>query len=421
MRCHGIDMKYRNTLVSCYLGYITQAIIVNLTPLFFVIFREEYNMSLAGIGQIVLVLFLMQLFIDAFAIKFVDKIGYKKTAVISSCFAALGLVLMSVLPVLMDNTYAAVMISIIVGSVGAGLTEVIISPIVDSLPSEAKASTMSLLHAFYCWGQLLVVVVTTIVLKIIVNMLGPEFWMLIPAAWALIPFFNIFGFIKAPVIEPHDTNSFSGLLSLFKDKTFIVVLVLMICAGASECSMSQWASYFAEVALGIPKVVGDILGPGLFALFMGIGRTVYGCFGKKIDLKKCLAACSVITVICYVLTIFCRLSAVSLIGCSVCGLGVSLMWPGMLSMSSERFPSGGSAMFALLALGGDIGCSIGPWITGIVSDKVCEGTYFLKISESIGMEIQELALRSGLFVVMIFPIFSVIGVIAIIRGLKKKN
>lgn len=386
--------QYTKTLYACYLGYITQAVVVNLAPLFFVIFQNSYGVSYSDLAGLVLLSFVVQIAADAAMIKVTPVVGYRKCAVAAHVFAALGLAGLGILPALI-TPYPAILICVVLYSVGGGLTEVVISPIVDALPGDAKASAMSLLHSFYSWGQMLVVVVTTAVLALI----GDDNWRFIPLVWAMIPFFNLFNFMRVPIVEVSEEQKQSGVGTFLRSPIFLTALFMMICGGASEMAMAQWASLFAERALGVSKVLGDLLGPCFFALCMGIGRTAYGILGDaKVNIEKALMACAGLSVVCYLVTVFMPVPVISLLGCAFCGFGVSLMWPGVLSYTSQKYSyNAGPVLFSLLALGGDVGCSLGPWITGVVSDL------YLAAAGG-GAEAQSQAIRCGILAAAVFPL-----------------
>ncbi len=403
--------NYKRTLFACYIGYITQAIVVNLAPLFFVIFQTDYGVTYSQIGGLVLFTFAVQMGVDLAMLKLLPKIGYRAAAVSAHVFSTVGLVLLSFLPHVMEP-YAGILISVFFYSIGGGLIEVVISPVVDSLPGDAKASGMSLLHSFYSWGQMLVVLLSTVLLKFI----GGSLWRLLPLFWALIPLINTFNFLFVPLIPISTEQKTKSPLGFFRSPVFIVAFLLMICSGAAEQAMAQWASLFAEQGLGVSKVVGDLLGPCLFAVFMSIGRTFYGIKGERIKLSFALLGCAVLSIVCYLVTVLVSVPAIALLGCAVCGLGVSLLWPGMLSYTSMKYNySAGPVMFGLLALGGDIGCSVGPWLTGRVSD--------LYIAANEGVMSAELlanhAIKAGLFAAMAFPVLMVL-LLLVMKRLKAK-
>lgn len=356
--------EYKRTLYASYIGYITQAIVNNLAPLLFVTFQKEYGISLEQIGFLVTFNFLLQIIIDLAAAQYVERIGYKNTIVAAHIFAAAGLVGLSVFPDAFGNGYAGILAAIALYAVGGGLIEVLISPIVEALPTDEKSSAMSLLHSFYCWGHVSVVLLSTLFFSVA----GIENWRMLPIIWAAVPLFNVFLFAGAPVKVYGEEQESVPIRKLFSTKLFWIFFVLMVCSGASEQGMSQWSSYFAEKGLGVSKTLGDLLGPCAFAVFMGASRTFYGIFGEKINLKKFISLSSLLCIAAYLLAVFAPSALLSLFGCSLCGLSVGIMWPGVFSLASSHCPQGGTAMFALLALAGDAGCSAGPSIVGTVSD-----------------------------------------------------
>ncbi len=389
---------YSSTLFACYIGYITQAIVVNLAPLFFVIFQNRFAISYMDLANLVLITFVVQIATDAVMIKLTARFGYRRSAVAAHVFAAIGLAGLAVFPYIMPP-YAGIIVSVVIYSIGGGLTEVVISPIVDALPGEAKASAMSLLHSFYSWGQMLVVILTTVVLAVV----GDDNWRFIPLLWALLPAFNLFNFMRVPIIEPSEEMKANGIGKFLRSPIFIVALLMMICGGASEQSISQWASLFAEKALGVPKMVGDLLGPCLFALCMGIGRTAYGIFGDaKVNIEKALLGTTLFCILCYGVTVFVPLPFVALLGCAFSGFGVALMWPGILSYTSQKYNyQAGPVLFSLLALGGDTGCSLGPWIAGTVSDLYIA-------ANGTAQAVENTAIRFGILAAIVFPVLMVV-------------
>lgn len=388
--------NYKSTLHACYLGYITQALIVNLPPLLFVVFRDKFGLSYTMLGSLVLVVFLTQLVVDVLSIRLIDKMGQRVSAVIAHIFAAVGMIALAFLPRIMTQPYVGLVIASLLFSIGGGLIEVLVSPIVDSLPGDAKASAMSLLHSFYSWGQVLVIILSTVGLLIV----GQDRWFVLPLLWAVLPIVTLIKFTKVPLVPPQEENERIPIKKLLSSRIFIIALLLMVCSGAAEQAMAQWASLFAERGLGISKMLGDLFGPCLFAIMMGIMRTFYGIKGEKINMHKSLMILSILCILSFAITALVSVPVISLLGCSLCGLSVSLMWPGMLSLTAEGFPSGGTAMFAMLALGGDLGCSVGPWLTGVVADAS--------------------SLNLGLLAGMIFPVIMLAGLL-ILRHLLKKR
>lgn len=407
--------NFKNTVFACYRGYITQGIVNNLSPLFFVLFQNKFGISYSLISALILCNFVTQVITDMLSVKYVDRIGYRKSAVIAHALAFLGLVMQGTLPNVLPAPYVGLVLATIVNGVGGGLIEVIISPIVDSCPGDAKASAMSLLHSFYCWGQVGVVLITTLLLRLI----GEDLWFIIPILWSLLPLYNLFRFLKVPLMPTVPEEEKTPLKTLFTSKIFLVALLLMLCAGASELAMSQWSSLFAERALGVTKVIGDLLGPCLFAVFMGIGRTIYGVWGEKIHLTGAMVFCAALCILCYLGTALFENPWLSLLSCALCGFSVSLMWPGTFSLTSAAYPKGGTAMFGILAVLGDVGCSVGPALMGAVSGAVSGNT---NIAASFpNLTADQLGLKSGMLFSAVFPAFILIGVLLLTRFHKSAN
>lgn len=358
----SIKTNYRHTLTSSYFGYVVQSIINNFAPLLFVTFQESFGFSYRQISSLIFINFGLQLVVDLIATKAVDKIGYRKCTVAAHIFASLGLFLLGVLPFYI-NPFSGVAVSIIIYAVGSGLIEVIISPLVEACPTENKSGSMSFLHSFYCWGQMAVVLLSTAYF----SFLGTEKWQYLSMLWALVPLFNGVYMCFVPFPKMLSENKGMGVRKLFKNKTFFLCAVIMFCAGASELAMSQWASAFAENGLGVSKTMGDILGPCLFAVMMGTARVLYATVTKKISLEKFMLVSALLCVVCYLGASLSKNAVLSLVFCSVCGFSVGVMWPGTFSLGAEKIAFGGTAMFALLALFGDLGCATGPAAVGIIT------------------------------------------------------
>lgn len=357
-------MSYKTTIVSCFLGYIVQAIVNNFVPLLFITFQGTYDIPLSQITLLVTINFGVQLLVDMLATKFVDKIGYRTAIVIAHVISAAGLILLTVLPEMM-NPFVGILISVMIYAIGGGIIEVLISPIMESCPTDNKEKAMSLLHSFYCWGHVGVVLLSTLFFKTV----GIENWRILAFLWALIPIVNGIVFLKAPIaplMEEGEKGMSFG--ELFKSKVFWVLMIMMVCSGASEQSVSQWASAFAEQGLHISKAAGDLAGTMMFAVLMGSARAIYGKYGEKINLDKFMKISSILCILSYLLVSVIPSPVISLIGCGLCGLSVGIMWPGTISKASVSLRTGGTAMFALLALAGDLGCSGGPTLVGLVSN-----------------------------------------------------
>ena len=358
--------SYTTTRHSAHVAYVVQAVVNNLAPLLFVVFHTALDVPVAQLGALAALNFGVQLLTDLVAVRVVDRIGYRRPMVAAHALAALGLVLLAVLPFVLPSPFVGLCVAVVVYGIGGGLLEVLVSPIVEHLPQpeEAKAAGMAFAHSFYCWGQLAVVVLSTALLAVV----GSDLWPLLPVLWALVPLANLAVLLRVPMPGTVPDEHRTSLRSLFGTPLFLAALVLMATGGAAELTMAQWSSFFAEQGTGVPKEVGDLLGPGLFALLMGLGRVAYGLWGHGVPLRPLLAASGVATAVCYVVAATAAVPVVSLVACALCGLTTALLWPGTFSLTSARFPLGGAAMFAVLALAGDAGGTFGPLGVGLFAD-----------------------------------------------------
>lgn len=385
----GMNHGYDKTIRACFFGYIIQAIINNFVPLLFLTFQKSYEIPLSDITLLVTFNFGIQLIIDLVSTVFVDKIGYRASMMMAHGFAAAGLAMLMFLPDLLPNHFVGILISVMVYAVGGGLLEVLVSPVVESCPSDNKEKTMSMLHSFYCWGHVGVVLISTVFFAFF----GVENWKILAGIWVLVPVCNMFSFAVvplAPVVEEGENGC--GFGELLKNKYFLILFVMMISAGASEQTVSQWASLFAENGLGVTKMIGDLAGPMSFAIMMGISRSFYGKYGDRINLDKFMSASCLMCMATYLCIALVPNPVIGLIGCAMTGLAVGIMWPGTFSKAAASIKRGGTVMFALLALGGDIGCSAGPTLAGFVSDKMGGN------------------LRMGILAAIIFPILLFAGI-----------
>ena len=383
--------KYNKTLLACYLGFITQAITANFTPLLFLMFNKNYGVSLGKIALIPAVFFMTQLVVDIICVRAVDKIGYRKCIVTSCLCSAAGLVLLAFLPELFPDPFVGIIISVVVYAIGSGLVEVLGSPIVEACPFDHKEAVMSLLHSFYCWGSVGVIVISTLFFKFV----GINNWKILACIWAVIPLYNIYNFATCPIEQPNGGEKGMGLVALFKLPLFWVAIILMICAGASELSMAQWASAFAESALGLSKNIGDLAGPCLFAVAMGTVRAIFGKFGHKMNLMRFMIFSGALCVVSYLLASLSENPILGLLGCILCGCSVAIMWPGTISICSPRIPKGGTALFAMLAMSGDLGGAAGPAIVGNISQVFSNN------------------LKAGLLAGTVFPVVLIVMILLI--------
>ena len=387
--------QWRHTQYASYLGYITQAIVNNLAPLLFLIFQEVYRIPLEQITLLVTVNFCVQLSVDMLSTRFVDKIGYRPCIVAAHFFAAAGLAGLGVFPRLLPDPFVGLLAAVFLYAIGGGLIEVLVSPIVEACPTENKASVMSLLHSFYCWGSVGVILLSTLFL----GAFGKGAWTVLALLWALLPMFNAFWFWRVPIARLTEEGEALPLGKLFSQKLFWIFAALMVAAGACELSMSQWASAFAESGLGVSKTVGDLAGPCFFAVLMGCARVVYAKVGHKLNLLNAQWMCGLLCVAAYLLAALSPVPVLALLGCGLCGFSVGILWPGTFSVAARYLPKGGTAMFALLALFGDLGCTGGPTLVGFVSG-------------AFGGE-----LKMGLLAAVVFPVFLILAVLVCKRTL----
>lgn len=358
--------SFKHTRVACFISFVVQAIVNNFLPLLFIIFNTQYRLNYEQLGRLLFINFFVQFCVDALTPIIVRRVGYRGAAVICHLFAAVGLCLLGILPRIFPNQiYACLVTSIIIYASASGIIEVCISPMVELIPGDKKGADMAFSHSFYCWGQAFTVLASTV----LIFLLGQDKWHFIPIIWAAIPFLNMLYFLRVPIIEQPEAPISKTAKTLFTNRDFWMFAVIMICAGASEVTMAEWASLFAQKALGCNKAIGDLLGPCSFALFMGGGRIFFGLLDGKFNPKRALILNNILCVICYIGVAIFKLPAFSLIFCALCGFSVSLSWPGTYSMAAHHFPTGYTFMFSVLALCGDFGCSIGPWLMGIVANN----------------------------------------------------
>ena len=390
--------SHRHTICAATIGYATQAIVNNFAPLLFVFFQSEFQIPWSMITILITVNFLTQLCVDLIAAVVVDKIGYRPCCVFAHTCCALGLIGLGILPYCFSSPFTGLLIAVFLYAIGGGLVEVIISPLVEACPTKQKSSVMGLLHSFYCWGQVAVILLSTVFFLTI----GIENWRILSRLWAIVPLFNAVYFLFVPIYSSQEAENKTPLRSLFRNKLFWIFALLMFCAGAAELSVAQWASAFAETGLNVSKTVGDLLGPCLFALLMGISRILYAQVCKRFDIKNIILISAILCLGGYLLTSLSPIPALSLLGCGICGFAVGVFWPGTYSVAAKEYPSGGTTMFALLALAGDLGCSGGPTMVGLIADLTGE-------------------LKFGLLAATIFPILSIVGIFLSKKNIKSKK
>ncbi len=394
-----MKLRYEHTVKACFVGYIVQAIVNNFVPLLFLTFQAQYGIPLSQITLLITLNFILQLIVDFASAFFVDRIGYRVSVLLAHGFSAAGLLALPVLPELFEKPFPGLLTAVMIYAIGGGLLEVLISPIVEACPTENKEKTMSMLHSFYCWGSVGVVLLSTLFFSVF----GTGNWKLLALLWALIPIGNGLLFSRVPIapLIAEGENSLS-IVELFKTKAFWLFLVLIVCSGASEQAVSQWASTFAERGLGVTKAVGDLAGPALFSVLMGSSRFIYGKFGDKINLNQMMLGSGCLCIFSYLLISLTRSPVIGFAGVALCGFSVGILWPGTFSKASATIKGGGTVMFALLALGGDLGCCGGPTFVGMIASAFGEN------------------LKKGILSAVCFPLLLVIAVVIMKRMEKRK-
>jgi MFS family permease len=404
------SISYKPTITACYISNIGQAITFVLPAIFLTTLRELYGITFAQFGTLVLISFVTQVISDVVFSGPVDKYGVRPFIVIAHALNTVGLVLFALTPFIFKNSpYTGFVIATFIYSSAGGLMELLLSPIINSIPSDDKAGAMSVLHSLFAWGQIAVGLISTLLLYLF----GREFWWVIMLLWVVLPLFNTFNFMRVPLVPPIPEETRQGAVYLMKQPVFYVLLMAILFGGASEVTMSQWASTFLEKAVNVPKIFGDIAGMCMFALMLGIGRLTYGIKGKSINISKVMLGGSVLAFICYVTAALASVNIISVIACALCGLGVSLLWPGSIVLATEKFPLAGAWMFAILSASGDIGASIGPWITGFAADNVAKIPYIASYAAERGLFMEQIGLRSGILIAAVFPVLAFICIITL--------
>ena len=394
------NVNYRMTINACYIGNFVQATVINLTPILFIPLKEQFGLSFGNLGLLVLVNFITQVLSDIGFSHAVDKYGYRPFLVVSHILTILGFGIFALSPLVMPSPYLGFIIGTVVFSASGGLLEVLLSPVINAIPTDEKSRAMAMLHSFYAWGQVTVVIVTTLFLFAF----GRQAWPIIMLLWCIPPLVNSVLFAKVPLAPTVPEEHRESFRKYIKNRFFIVAVLAIAFGGASEVVMSQWSSAFMEKVMEIPKVIGDVSGMSMFAVMLGIGRLLHGRYGGKVDLSKIMIGGCVLAILCYITVALSGVGVVSLIACALCGIAVSLLWPGTLVISAERFPLAGTWLFAFLAAGGDIGASVGPWLVGVISDHAIGISWLADIAQRAGLNQAQLGMRAGILVGAIFPV-----------------
>ena len=395
-----MNKTYNKTVYACFAGNAVQAIVNNFVPLLFLTLQRSYHIPLSKITMLITFNFTVQLLVDLAAVGFVDRIGYRASMVIAHFSCTIGLGLLTFLPSVLSDPFVGLLISVMIYAVGGGLLEVLINPIVEACPSDNKVKALSLMHSFYCWGHVMVVMLSTAFFALF----GIHNWKILTLIWAIVPLMNAINFMRVPIAPLIKENEIQmPLKKLLTNRMFWILMLLMFCAGACEQSVSQWASTFAEKGLNVTKAIGDLAGPMCFAILMGTSRAIYGKYGEKINLHRFMNYSGFLCLITYLLISLTNHSVLGFIGCGLCGLSVGILWPGTFSIAAVAIRNGGTAMYALMALAGDLGCSGGPTFVGIVSSAFQEN------------------LKKGILFAVIFPVVLLVGLYLCKRMISKER
>ena len=411
----NLRTSYKSTVFACYISYIVQAIVNTLSPLLFVVYSERLGLSILEISVLITFNFIVQLAVDIASTFFIGRLGYRRGVILAEILVITGLSLMPTLTLLMESNFAALIISSTVMCAGGGLIEVIVSPVVEAIPGDKKASAMTILHSFYCWGQVLVVLIT----KLYLSIFGLDSWLFLPLIFTVFPLTAGILYLFVPINQLEDGGGLNGFFRLVRENGFVTMLVIMVAAGASEVALSQWASLFAEKGLGISKSLGDLLGPCSFAVAMGLSRVIFGKYASRIKLERWMLASFVLCAVSYLITVFSTVPAVSFLGFALCGVSVAILWPGTYSLGTRIIPTGGTVMFAFFAFSGDLGCTLGPDLIGIVSDAVIKnGGNFISF---LSGDATSIGLKVGILTALVFPVMGILASLSLIKRMKKNG
>ena len=393
-------ISYRSTAIACYMGNIVQSVVINLTPILFIPLREQFGLSFQQLGFLILVNFITQVACDILFSNLIDKIGFRPLALLAHVLTVIGFVLFALSPFFFSTPYIGFLLATIIFSGAGGLLEVLLSPIINAIPTDEKAAAMSIMHSFYAWGQVGVIVITTFALFVF----SRASWPWIVLCWSILPIANFLLFCRVPLAPPVPEEHRQGMRMLITKPFFLMIFLVILLGGAAENSIAQWTSAFMEKAVNLPKVVGDVGGMSMFALMLGLGRLLHGKFGARFDLSRVMRLGALCAFVCYIIVAVSPIPFFSLLACAACGFMVSLMWPGSLVLAAEKYPMAGSWMFAILACGGDIGCSLGPWLIGLLTDHLPQLPAVSTLAGSLGLSADQIGLRLGMLGSAIFPL-----------------
>jgi fucose permease len=403
-------ISYKSTAAACYVGNFVQATVINLTPILFIPLREAFGFSYEQLGFLIFINFFTQVLVDIGFSTLVDRYGFRRFVVAAHALTVIGFGLFALAPALFSDPYTGFVIATIIFSGSGGLLELLLSPIVNAIPTDEKAAAMSVLHSFYAWGQVTVVLLTTLFLFAF----GKSAWMWVMVLWTLPAIFNFFYFQRVPLGPAVPEEHRQGMRQLILNPFFVVAFFTIMLGAAAEICISQWTSAFMEKGLDLPKVVGDIAGMSMFGFTLGVGRLLYGTYGKRVNVNQVMISGAALAVVCYLVVALSTVSLLSLAACAACGFMVSLLWPGTLVIAAERFPLAGAWLFAILAAGGDIGAAAGPWLMSVVTEHAPRLAFFQALGA--GLSSEQLGLRLGMLLGALFPLGAVACLVWLYRA-----
>ncbi len=397
-----MQKNYRQVKLGCYLSNISMSVVGNMPPLLFLTFRETYGISYSLLGLLILINFFTQLIVDLIFSFFSHKFNISKSVKVMPMLTVLGLLIFAVSPWVFPNSvYTGLAIGTVIFSASSGLAEVLISPVIAEIPAKDPDREMSKLHSVYAWGVVGIVIISTLFLIVF----GRENWQWLAFMFTIIPIMSVLFLLGAKIPEVKTPGRVSGALEFLKNPGVLLCTLGIFLGGAAEVTMAQWSSSYLEYAMGIPKVWGDVLGVAMFAVMLGLGRTMYSKIGKNIE--RILLLGGIGATLCYLTASLSSAPVVGLIACALTGLCTSMLWPGSLVVASGRFPAGGVFIYALMAAGGDLGASVAPQLVGIITDTAMSNPWVVDIAGGLGILPEQMGMKLGLLTGMIFPLISI--------------
>ena len=408
--------SYKTTRIACYMTNIAQAGVCSFSPLLFVTFRESYGISYTLLGFLVAINFVTQLAIDLIFTFFSHRFSIRKTIRTMPYLTVLGLLIYALFPLFFpDHAYLGLAVGTVIFSCSAGLAEVLISPLVAALPSEDPERDMTRLHSFYAWGLVGIVIFGSVYLKVF----GVENWEFLPLILALIPAACAALFALSPIPMPEAKDAPKERQNRLFEKGLLLCFVCIFLGAAAEGTMTQWVSSYVETALTLPKLIGDILGMALFAVMLGLGRSLYARYGKNI--LRFMLIGMIGSAACYVLAGISKSPVVGLAACAATGFFTSMLWPGSIILVEKKFPQAGVAAYALMAAGGDFGIAVAPQLMGWLVDRVSASSGGQSLASRLSLLPEQIGMRAGLLSAALFPLAGAAVILLLMRHFQKQN